>query len=114
MNLPRLINLAFAALVTASLVMAPLAAPAIAAQPHASGMDMSMTADMPCCPGQQKSNDCQDCPLLAMCVLAKTRVGPSPTEALLLRQAIRTEHSLIDDAPAAGLVRPPPDHPPRA
>ena len=113
MNLRRLINLALAAFVTASLVVAPLAA--TAAQPNAAGMmDMSMPSDMPCCPDEQKIRDCQDCPLMAMCMLKTTLVGPSLTEALLLRQAIGTEHSFIDDSPAAGLVRPPPDHPPRS
>ena len=114
MNLRRLLNLALAVLVTVSLFVAPLVAPAAAAQLHVGGlMDMSMLADMPCCPDEQKSKNCQDCPLFAMCFLKTTQVGPSPTEALPLRHAIRTEHSFIDDAPAAGLVRPPPDHPPR-
>ena len=115
MNGRLLLNLTLAVFVTVGLVVAPLAAPATAAQRHAAGtMDMSMPADMPCCPDEQKSTDCQDCPLMAMCVLKTTQVGPSPSEALLLRHAIRAEHSFLDDAPAAGLVRPPPDHPPRA
>jgi hypothetical protein len=100
--------------VTLGLAVAPLATPAAAAPPHAAGtMDMSMPADMPCCPDEQKSKDCQDCPLVAMCVLKTAQAGPSTTEALPLRHAIRTAHSFRDDAPAEGLVRPPPDHPPR-
>jgi len=110
MNLRRLLNLALTVLVTVGLFAAPLVAGPAASQPM---IHMSMSADMPCCP-EGKIKDCPDCPLMAMCMLKTTQVGPSPTEALLLRHAIRTDHSFINDAPAAGLVRPPPDHPPRA
>ena len=75
--------------------------------------DMSMSADMPCCPDDQKSNDCQDCPLVAMCVLKTTQAGPSEAVALPLRHAIRTTHSVANDVVGDGLVRPPPDQPPR-
>ena len=115
MSARRLLNLVLSVCVTVGLTMAPLATPAKAAQLYEAGMtDMSMSADMPCCPGEQKSKDCQDCPLIAMCVLKTAQAGPSSTEALPLRHAIRTAHSFVDDVPAAGLVRPPPDHPPRA
>ena len=114
MKFRRFLHRAFAVLVTVGLAVAPLAAPVTAAQPHAVEMDMSMPADMPCCPDEQKSPDCQDCPLMAMCVLKTTQLGPSLTEALPLRHPIRTAHSFIDDVPAAGLARPPPDHPHRA
>ncbi|HEX3991820.1 MAG TPA: hypothetical protein VHX39_11685 [Acetobacteraceae bacterium] len=114
MNLRRLLNLAFAVLVTAGLTLAPMAAPATAGTTHESGMTgMSMSADMPCCPDKQKSKDCQDCPLVAMCVLKTAQAGPSATEALPLRPAIRTTHAVRNDIPADGLDRPPPDHPPR-
>jgi hypothetical protein len=114
MDFRWLLSLALAVLVTAGLAVAPLATPAAAAQPHAAGMmDMSMSADMPCCPDEQKSKDCQDCPLVAMCVLKTAQAGPSLASALLLRHAIRTAHSFLNDAAADGLERPPPDHPPR-
>ena len=54
--------------------------------------DMSMSADMPCCPDEQKSKDCQDCPLVAMCILKTAQAGPVATAALPLRHAIRTTH----------------------
>src|SRR6185312_11978030 len=73
----------------------------------------SMPADMACCPDGQKSKDCQDCPLMAMCVLKTTQAGPSAAEALPLRHAVRTVHSVLNDAPADELDRPPPDQPPR-
>jgi len=115
MNARRLLNLVFSVWVTVGLTLAPLATLAKAAQPQKAGVtDMSMSADMPCCPDEQKSTDCQDCPLIALCVLKTAQSGRSPTEALPLRHAIRTEHSFINDTPAAELVRPPPDHPPRA
>ena len=98
---------------TIGLAVAPLATSAKAAQPRAPDMtDMSMSADMPCCPDGQKK-DCQDCPLVAMCVLKTAQAGPSSTEALPPRHAVRTPRSFFDDALADGLDRPPPDHPPR-
>jgi hypothetical protein len=114
MDFLRFLNLALAVFVTVGLAVAPLGAPAVAAPPHAGGMaDMAMSADMPCCPDSQKSKDCQDCPLVAMCVLKTTQAGPSPTEALPRRHAIRTVHSVLNDGPGDGLDRPPPDQPPR-
>ena len=114
MDFRRLLNLAIAVFVTVGLAVAPLAAPAVAAQSQAAGMmDMSMSSDMPCCPDEQKSKDCQDCPLVAMCMLKTAQAGPSVTAALPVRHAIRTSHSVLDDVLADGLDRPPPDHPPR-
>lgn len=112
MNLRWLLNLVLAVLVTVGLAVAPMATPAAAKGHSAAGMT-AMTEDMPCCPGEQKSKDCQDCPLVAMCVLKTAQAGPSPTAALPQRYAIRTAHSVLNDTPAHGLDRPPPDHPPR-
>ena len=101
MNLRRLLNLVFAVLVTAGLAMAPLVAPAAAAQGKAAGMtEMSMSADMPCCP-DQNSMDCPDCPVMAMCVLQSAQAAAPTVTALLLRYAVRTAHIVHDDAPAA-------------
>ena len=109
-----LLNLVFAVLVTVGLALSPLATPAVAAHPQMAGMtDMSASGDMPCCPDQPKGKDCQDCPLVAMCVLKTAQAGPSSTEALPLRHAIRTTHAVRNDVPADGLDRPPPDQPPR-
>jgi hypothetical protein len=111
MDLRRLIKIVFAAFMTVGLALTPLAATAAAAFPQSAGI--VMTADMPCCPDGQKSKDCQDCPLLAMCVLKTAQAGPSTADALPLRHAIRTKHSVRDDVLADGLDRPPLDHPPR-
>jgi hypothetical protein len=110
MYLRRLIKIAFAAFVTVGLALTPLAV-AAAAFPQSAGM--VMTADMPCCPDGQKSKDCLDCPLLAMCVLKTAQAGPSTADALPLRHAIGMTHSVRDDVLADGLDRPPLDHPPR-
>jgi hypothetical protein len=114
MDFRRFLNLALAVFVTVGLAVAPLGAPAIAAPPHAGGMaDMSMSADMPCCPDEQKNKDCQDCPLVAICILKTAQAGPSLASALPVRHAVRTAHSVLDDVLADGLDRPPPDQPPR-
>jgi hypothetical protein len=114
MNLRRLLNIAFAVSVTVGLMLAPLAASIAVARAQPAGMtDMPMSADMPCCPDEQKSNGCQDCPLIAMCVLQTALSGPPATATLPGRQAIRTPHLVRDDLLADGLDRPPPDQPPR-
>jgi|SRR5665213_3156006 len=114
MDFRRLCKLALALFVTVGLAVAPLATPAAAVAPPTAGMmGMSMSADMPCCPDGQKSKSCQDCPLVAMCVLKATEAGLSTAESLPLRHAIRTAHAVRDDVLADGLDRPPPDHPPR-
>jgi hypothetical protein len=115
MNSWRLLNLALAALVTIGLTMAPLAMPSIAAHSQPAGMnDMSMLADMPCCPDDHNSKNCGDCPLVAICILKTVKAGPVLTAALPVRHAIRTVHLFRDDVFADGLARPPPDHPPRS
>src|SRR6266702_268130 len=115
MLLRRLIARLLAIAVIAGLSLAPLATPAAARALAVSGMTgmSSMSADMPCCPDEQKSGDCGDCPLIAMCVLKTVQAGPSLAAAMPVRHAIRTAHSVRNDTLADGLVRPPPDHPPR-
>jgi hypothetical protein len=114
MNLRRLINLALAVFVTVGLAVAPLAGQGAAAQtrPPAS-TTMSTSPDMSCCP-DQNSMDCQDCPLMAICVLQAVQAGPPMTVALPLRYAVETAHAVRNDAVAVGLARPPPDQPPRS
>jgi hypothetical protein len=112
MVLRRLVARFLAISVIAGLILAPLVTPAAVKASEAGGMS-SMSADMPCCPDEQKSKDCQDCPLVAICVLKNAQAGPSLASAMPLRHAIRTSYSVLDDVPADGLNRPPPDHPPR-
>ena len=107
-------------LIVAGLAVAPVAAPAAmqASIMHASmAAEMtemsSMAAEMPCCPDEQKSKTCSDCPVIAICVLTTAQVAPPATSALPVRHAVRTTHALRDDVFADGLDRPPPDQPPR-
>ncbi|MCK1656189.1 hypothetical protein IVA90_00775 [Bradyrhizobium sp. 151] len=101
--------------VAAGLMVAPLSVSATAESQAAAVSDnmQSMSADMPCCPDEQKSSGCQDCPLVAMCILKTAQAGPSVAAALPLRHAIRTTHLVADDLVGDGLTRPPPDQPPR-
>lgn len=117
MNVRKLFKLLLALAVTAGLTIAPLATGAAAEHAMAATMmqmdDMAgMAADMPCCPDQQKNNGCQDCPLVAICVLKVLQAGPS-TSAVLMRDPSRERLRPHDDLIVDGLARPPPDHPPR-
>lgn len=112
MDLQRLLNFAFAVFVTVGLALAPFAA--LAAPARSGGFsDMSISADMPCCPDKQKSADCRDCPLVAICMLKTMPAGLLTVGGLPVRHPIRTTHSFRDDASVAELDGPPPDHPPR-
>jgi hypothetical protein len=109
-----LLNLFLAVFVTVGLGMAPLVTPAAVAQPYMGGMmDMSMSAEMPCCPDGQKSKDCQDCPLVAMCMLTIAQAEPSPTNSIQVSFQISGLYFALVDMFADGLAAAPPDHPPR-
>lgn len=125
MDIRRSFKLLLGLLVTLSLALAPLATPAAAehllsaAGAQMAHMDMAddadmaaMAADMPCCPDPQKSRTCQDCPLVAICMMQVLQVPPSIGGielTLLLDEQLHPR----DDVLADGLARPPPDHPPR-
>jgi hypothetical protein len=117
MSVRRLLNLLIALSVAAGLVSVPLAVPTHAQSAPAviaTSDDMqAMGEDMPCCPHEQKSKDCQDCPLLGICLAKSTQLGPAAAAVLLDRTSIQTVLLATDDAIADGLERPPPDHPPR-
>ncbi|MEW6644377.1 MAG: hypothetical protein AB1586_28010 [Pseudomonadota bacterium] len=117
MHVRRLFSALFAVLVTAGLMIAPLVTPAAALDLSAivkvDQADMSaMAADMPCCPDKQKSDGCRDCPLIAMCMLKVLQAGSSIV-ASLAQPVLREKLRPLDDLVADGLVRPPPDQPPR-
>ncbi|MGO4713758.1 hypothetical protein [Bradyrhizobium sp. 2TAF24] len=123
MRVRRWLRFLLAALVTAGLTIAPLALPAVAKSLSPAGgspavmapmtdmSDMDM-ADMPCCPDKQKSDDCRDCPLMAMCMLKVLQTGPIVT-AGQHEPNVREQLHPRDDLMAEGLTRPPPDQPPR-
>ena len=112
MNLRRLIARLLAVFVIVGLVAAPLVTPAAAKRLAVSDM-AAMSGDMQCCPDGQKNKGCQDCPLVAMCMLTIAQAEPSPTNGIQVSfQAHRLSFALVDLI-ADGLVGSPPDHPPR-
>jgi hypothetical protein len=118
MNVRQSFKLVLAVLIAAGLTIAPLATSA-AAQHSTSAMMMQMAdssdvaADMPCCPDEQKSKTCQDCPLIATCMFNVLQIEPS-NDAVVIRQPLLVRLHLPDDIMIAGLARPPPDRPPRS
>jgi hypothetical protein len=115
MDLRRLSRFLVAVLITAGLTGAPLVTPAAAQAVVAVAMadDASgMAADMPCCPEKQKQSDCQDCPLLAICMIKVLQSGPA-ANGLPIQGAKGRTLPPLDQPEIAGLIRPPPDQPPR-
>jgi hypothetical protein len=115
MNASRFLHLLLAALVTIGLTIAPLTSSVATGHRAADAgmMDMAdMSGDMPCCPDKQKQGDCQDCPLLAICMLKVLQSGPSEIGLSIRNAQVRVLEPL-DEPEIAGLTRPPPDQPPR-
>ncbi len=115
MNFVRFISRLLTVVAIVGLVTSPLITPAAAKLlPAAEMSDMStMSADMPCCPDTQKSNDCQDCPLRAMCALGVAQAQPPVATGILTPLSSHRPLTAFDDQIADGLDGSPPDHPPR-
>jgi hypothetical protein len=115
MNLRRLTGCLLAVFVIVGLVAAPLVIPAAAKRlPVGEMSDMAaMPGDMPCCPDGQENNSCQDCPLVAMCMLTIAQADPSPTSGIQVSFQTRRLYFALVDLIADGLIGAPPDHPPR-
>ena len=116
----KVFNWLIAFAVAMGLLVAPLSAPAVAASHMAAAAqemaeDMQMTADMPCCPGQQdqKTKDCGSCSFVALCMLTITMAAPNGGAALLERAFLLGAFALPDDLLIDGLGEHPPDQPPR-
>ena len=78
-----------------------------------SGEAASMSADMPCCPDKSAPMDCDQCPLMAICMV-KTFQSPSSAgfvEILPVTVQLLFPHS---DPEADSLGYPPPPRPPRS
>lgn len=116
MDFCRLISRLLAVFAIVGLIVSPLTTPAAAKLLSAAEMsDMStMSADMPCCPDTQKSDDCKDCPLRAMCTLNVAQAEPPIPTGVLAPLPTRKLFSAFDDRIADSFDRPPPDQPPRA
>ena len=115
MNFCQFVSRLLATLAIVGLIASPLVTPAAAKPLSASAMsDMSaMSADMSCCPETQKSNDCQDCPLRAMCALGVAQAQPPVATGILAPLPSHRPLTAFDDRIADGLDGSPPDHPPR-
>lgn len=115
MNFYRFIGRLLAVFVIAGLVSAPLVAPAAAKRlPLAVTMDMAgMSTDMPCCPDKQHSNNCQDCPLVALCMLTVAQAEPPSANAIPAPPFTRALPFVFLDVTGDGLIGVPPEHPPR-
>jgi hypothetical protein len=115
MRLDRLATSLLAIFAIIGLIAAPLVTP-VAAKPLAVAemTDMSaMAGDMQCCPDGQKNNSCQDCPLVAMCMLTIAQAGPSPMDGVQISFQTRRLTFALVDLIGDGLIGTPPDHPPR-
>ncbi|UPK32060.1 hypothetical protein IVB18_27525 [Bradyrhizobium sp. 186] len=116
MNARCFVKFVLAVLVTAGLTVAPLVTPAAAGHWTTGNMQMADAQDMPddmsCCPDEQNSKQCQDCPLVAICMLKVLQAGPSISPIIVGQPVIELLQPL-DDIIADGFARPPPDHPPR-
>ena len=140
MHLKRFVNALVMLLVGAGLLLAPLAAPVLAAPTSGTAghdtqamssdtqamssdtqamsddmqaMSRDMQDDMPCCPGQSQSKDCGSCPFVALCLLSASLPAPSGTVSLIERHAQYRAFAQVDDLLIDGLGTKPPDHPPR-
>ena len=100
----------------AGLVFAPFSTTASAAKDahktaHAAMTEMS--ADMPCCPDNAAPMDCDQCPLMAICMVqnfqAQSSIGFVEVEPVTLRMLLPTS-----DPAAASLAHLPPPKPPRS
>jgi hypothetical protein len=96
----------------AGLVFAPLTALANAAATHASTPMVEMSADMPCCPDKSAPIDCDQCPLMAIC-LVKNFQEPASTGVIDVRSVTVRLLAPRSDPDAEGLTYLPPPRPPR-
>jgi hypothetical protein len=103
----------------AGLVFAPLASRANAAAPASMAMTSmsdeaaAMSEDMPCCPDKSAPADCDQCPLMALCV-STTLQAPLPAgiaeiQPVTLRMLLPGSDPEVESVPYS-----PPPKPPRS
>jgi hypothetical protein len=101
----------------AGLVLAPLSAPANAGKAMAASMaEMSMpemAADMPCCPDKSIPMDCDQCPLMALCMVTNFHV-PLSVGMIEIRPVTVRLLAPASDPQADSLGQHPPPRPPRS
>jgi hypothetical protein len=101
----------------AGLVFAPFSAPASAAKaaPMAA-IEMvaaEMSADMPCCPDTSAPMDCDQCPLMTICMV-QTFQAPASTGVIEIEPVTLRLLAPRSDPVAEGLNSLPPPRPPRS
>ena len=113
-----------AILVIAGLVFAPLSRPASAGMAKdmtmggpmpemAADATAEMAADMPCCPDKSVPMDCDQCPLMALCMV-QTFHEPSSTGVVEVRPVTMRRLAPGSDPVADSLGQHPPPRPPRS
>jgi hypothetical protein len=101
-----------AIILTAGLVFAPLSAPANAAH-GASMAPAEMAADMPCCPDKSVPMDCDQCPLMALCMVQNFH-QPSSAGMIEIRPVTMRMLAPGSDPQGDSLGQHPPPRPPRS
>jgi hypothetical protein len=100
----------------AGLVFAPLSAPANAGMATDMGASMAaaeISADMPCCPDKSAPMDCDQCPLMAICMVT-TFQAPSAAGVIEVRPVTVRLLAPHSDPEAESLGYLPPPRPPRS
>jgi hypothetical protein len=111
MHLGRLL----AIFLIAGLVLAPLSVPTNAAKDTVRGAATAMagmSADMPCCPDKSAPMDCDQCPLMAICMVQIFQ-EPSSAGVIELRPVTVRLLAPRSDPEAESLGQHPPPRPPR-
>lgn len=117
-NISVQISRLLAVFLIAGLVFAPLSRPANAgkgmdmAAPAAAAEMVDMAADMPCCPDQSAPVDCDQCPLMALCMATNFQM-PSPAAMIDIRPVTVRLLKPVSDPQGDGLGQHPPPRPPR-
>ena len=106
-----------AILVIAGLVFAPFSGPANARMTMGESMPemaaAEMVADMACCPENSVPMDCDQCPLMALCMVTNLHV-PSSAGVIEVRPVTLRMLMPGSDPQGDSLGQPPPPRPPRS
>lgn len=119
MNIATHLARLLAIFLIAGLVLAPLSAPANAGTAMgkaAAAAEMAateMAADMPCCPDKSIPMDCDQCPLMALCMVTNFHV-PSPAGIIEIRPVTVRLLAPASDPQGDSLGQHPPPRPPRS
>ncbi len=105
-----------AILLIAGLVFAPFSGPANAGIAMGGSMPemaaKEIAADMPCCPDKSMPMDCDQCPLMALCMV-KSFHEPSPAGMIEIQPVTVRLLKPASDPEAESLGQHPPPRPPR-